>query len=43
MTASQGSSRVNIQSQVVNNINLNNDKISVVLSSSVAVEGLWIN
>ena len=43
MTVSQGNSRVNIQVQIVNNINGTNDKISVVLSSSIAVEGLWIN
>ena len=37
MTVSQSSSRVTIQNKVVTNINANNDKISVVLSSALVV------
>ena len=37
MTVSQSNSRVTIQNQVVTNINANNDKISVVLSSALVV------
>jgi len=42
MAVQQSDSRVTIQAQVVAAINANGDKISTVLSSAVAVEGLWI-
>lgn len=42
-TLSQSESRVIAQSEIVASINQNNNKISTLLSSSVTVEGLWIN
>lgn len=43
MTLQQSDSRVTAQAQIVASINAANNKVATVLSSAVAIEGLWID